>query len=415
MRLGAAALALLLLCPATASAARKKPAPPPEPPLPVVQGPWLIADATNGRVIEEFDALRPWYPASTTKLMTIYVAFRAIRAGELRIDSEILYSAAAAAQPASKMGFRPGTLLTLDHALKMMMVKSANDIAVAVAEAVGGSVVGFAERMNDEAERLGMTRSHWVNPNGLPDSGQVTTARDMALVARALLVEFPEYRDYYKLPAIVIGGRVLKNFNALLERYPGATGMKTGFICASGYNLVASARRGARELVAVVFGEYGGKARTERAAELLDDGFASGVMATEPAVMLADVASGEAYTTPLDMRPYVCGPRRATVASEANDDDGAATHNVAEASHLSLLPIYLGPPVAVSAKIPAEYGEPGFLARLPRARPDPNGPPEAEVLNAFAPADQSAGETPPAEAIGAAAGSPSPLGDVAPQ
>jgi D-alanyl-D-alanine carboxypeptidase len=238
----------------------------------------------------------------------------------------------------------------------------------------------------------------------------------MALLARALLVEFPEYRDYLKLPAIQFGGRVLKNYNSLLERYEGATGMKTGFICASGFNLVASARRGGRELIAVVFGEYGGKARTRRAAELLDMGFASGVTVTDPPVMLADVGSGEAYQTPLDMRSYVCGPRRTRVASEADDDDedssGAATP---ELSHLSMLPIYLGPPVAVSALVPAIYGEASFVAPLPRARPDPNAP-DTAVMNAFAPVDDSAEQTPPAaEAIGAAAGSASPLNAVLPR
>ena len=137
------------------------------------QGPYIVADAETGAVLEHFDALRPWYPASTTKLMTIYVVFRAILAGEITLDAEIIYSANAAAQPPSKMGFKPGTMLTLDNALKMMMVKSANDIAVAVAETVGGSVPGFAERMNLEAARLGMTRSHFVNPHGLPDERQV--------------------------------------------------------------------------------------------------------------------------------------------------------------------------------------------------------------------------------------------------
>ncbi len=135
----------------------------------------------TGRVIDEYDALRPWFPASTTKLMTAYVTFEAIEAGEISLNSTVLYSANAAAQPPSKMGFRPGTVMTLDNALKMMMVKSANDIAVAVAETVGGSVDGFAERMNAEAERLGMTRSHFVNPHGLPDEREYSTARDMAI------------------------------------------------------------------------------------------------------------------------------------------------------------------------------------------------------------------------------------------
>ena len=161
-------------------------------------------------------------------------------------------AAYAAAQAPVKMGFPVGTVVTVDNALKMLMVKSANDIAVEVAEAVGGSVTGFAARMNDESKRLGMTRSHWVNPNGLPDPSQRTTARDMALLARALLTEFPQYRDYYKIPAIAIGGKILKNYNQLLEHYPGATGMKTGFVCASGFNMIGAATRGGKTLVAIV-------------------------------------------------------------------------------------------------------------------------------------------------------------------
>jgi D-alanyl-D-alanine carboxypeptidase len=384
--------------------------------LPDIRGPYIIADAATGRVIEEFDAARPWYPASTSKLMTLYTVFKAVKAGEIRLDTRITYSETAAAQPASKMGFRPGTTLTLDNALKMMMVKSANDIAVAVAEAIGGSVQGFSYKMNLNAQALGMKRSHWINPHGLPDPGQVTSARDMALLARALLTEFPEHRDYLKLPAIQIGGRVLKNYNRLLERYEGATGMKTGFICASGYNLVASAKRGGRELIAVVFGEYGGNARTRRAAELLDEGFSSGVTATDPPVMIADAKSGENFTEPADMRPYVCGPRRTRVASEANEDDDAAGAATPAQSHLSMLPIYVGPPVRVSALVPAVFGETGFVAPIPRARPDPNVPADAAaVMNAFAPLDEGAETTAPAEAIGAAAGSPSPLNSVLPR
>jgi D-alanyl-D-alanine carboxypeptidase len=416
--------------------------------------------------------------------MTLYVTFRAIEAGQMRLDTEVTYSARAGAEPPSKMGFQPGTKMRLDDALRMMMVKSANDIAVEVAEAVGGSVTAFAARMNEEAKRLGMTRSHWVNPNGLPDPSQRTTARDMALLARALLTEFPQYRDYYRIPAIAIGGKILKNYNQLLEHYPGATGMKTGFVCASGYNLVASAKRGDREVLAVVFGAYGGKARTLRAAELLDQGFASAVPANSdmvpsgaatapttppvthsaaasakaaatgavamtgspsivgaaaappstgtaangaataaaaplapvaaPLTTIAEAKSGESYQAPIDMRAYVCGPRRAIAASESNEDD-AEIAEVDEATHLTILPIYLGPPVAVAAYAPTPVFEPGnteFMARMPKPRPARDGE-TGDVMNALMPEDTGA-ETPSAAAIGTAAGSPKPLGAVAP-
>ncbi len=408
MRLRASAVTIFILGFASAGlAASSAPEPTPE----IVQGPYIVADVDTGRVIEEFDALRPWYPASTTKLMTLYVTLEAIRAGEITLNSEVQYSANAANQPPSKMGFRPGTVLTLDNALKMMMVKSANDIAVAVAETVGGSVPAFSDRMNDAARRLGMTRSHFVTPNGLPDADNYTTARDMALLGRALLREFRDYSDYFKLPAIQIGGKVLKNYNKLLERYPGATGMKTGFICASGFNLVASAKRGSREVIAVVFGQYGGKARTEKAAELLDDGFASTMPEDGMIVSLANAGTGADYDAPFDMRPLVCGPKRVRSASESNNEGD----NGPDASHLTAEPIYLGPPIKVSAVVPAVLGEPEFVARLPRPRPGSNtkSPPVAEVLNAYAPGDGSATSA-PADAIGAAAGSPRPLDQVPP-
>jgi hypothetical protein len=152
------------------------------------------------------------------------------------------------------MGFSVGTVMNVDNALKMMLVKSANDIAVAVAETVGGSEPKFVEMMNAEAARLGMASTHFSNPNGLPDSGQVTTARDLAVLARATWVEFPEYREFFRIPAIKAGKRILRSPNRLLEEYRGTTGMKTGFICASGFNIVASAERNGRHLIAVVLG-----------------------------------------------------------------------------------------------------------------------------------------------------------------
>lgn len=376
----------------------------------VIRGPYLVADAATGQVIEASDAVRPWYPASTTKLMTIYVAFEAIRAGEITLDTEIKYSKVAAAQPASKMGFKRNATFSLDNALKMMMVKSANDVAVSVAEAVAGSVDAFSERMNAAAADLGMTHSHFVNPHGLPDERQVTSARDMAVLARALLRTFPEHRPYYNIHAIQIGGKVLRNYNRLIDRFPGTTGMKTGFICSSGYNLVASARRDGRELIAVVFGAYGGQLRNEQAAALLHAAFASPSKSAESPITLDNVFSGSTYAEPLDMRPYVCGKQRKAMLAALAAEEDAAEDTDEPASHLTAR-IDLGPPLKVSAVIPAEYGEPGFVARLPRARPgSADGPPE--ILPAFAPLDESASTSPPAEAIGAAAGQPRPLQDI---
>lgn len=401
----------------------------------IIRGPYLVADVETGQIIEQFEVLRPWYPASTTKMMTIYVTFQAVRAGEISLRDEIEYSANAAAQPPSKMGFRTGSTLTLDNALKMMMVKSANDIAVAVAEAVGGSVEGFSERMNAAAKRLGMARSHFVNPHGLPDERQVSSARDMALVARALLREFPERRPYYSIHAIQIGNKVLRNYNRLLSRYPGATGMKTGFICASGYNLVATAERDGRELIAVVFGDYSGTLRNEHAAALLDSAFAAPHRRVETETTLFNTVSGESYTEAFDMRPYICTAKRRAAIAALKDE----MEETGDGSHLSEL-LDLGPPIRVTAYIPPVYGEPGYVAPLPTPRPTegpgpemlqallpaygepgfsapiprprPGGEFDPVVLDAFAPAESGASTLAPTEAIGAATGEPHPLQDV---
>src|SRR6478609_317046 len=219
----------------------------------------LLIEASTGKVLHAENATYPWYPASVTKLMTAYTTLRAIKEGRLSLNTLLPISRNAAAQQPTKMGFKVGTNVTVDNALKMLMVKSANDIAVAIAEGVGGSIAGFADLMNANARRLGMSQSNFVNPNGLPAENHISSARDLAILARALIEEFPQYDLYWHVHSIRYGKRIMRNYNTLLDRYPGADGMKTGFICASGYNLVASATRNGRRLIAVVLGAYSGK------------------------------------------------------------------------------------------------------------------------------------------------------------
>ena len=166
--------------------------------------PYLVVDADSDQVLMENEATAPWYPASLTKLMTVYVALDAVRSGKLTLDTPLIMSARAARMPPSKMGFRPGTQVTLDNALKMLMVKSPNDVAVMVAEGVSGSIEAFADDMNADAQRLGLHESHFVNPNGLHNPAHVSSARDMATIARALLREFP-----YSLPICVLRSEIL--------------------------------------------------------------------------------------------------------------------------------------------------------------------------------------------------------------
>ncbi|MFG1346187.1 serine hydrolase [Xanthobacter autotrophicus DSM 431] len=279
--------------------------------------PILLVEAETGRVLEQKDAGRPWYPASVTKLMTVYVALNAVKNGRLTLDTPLTVSALAASQQPSKMGFKPGTVVTLDNALKMVLVKSANDMAMVVAEGVGGSLPAFVAEMNATAAHLGMSGTHFENPNGLPDPDQMTTARDLAILARAIIYHFPEQEALFRIPAIRIGKAVLRNYNRLIDRYPGADGMKTGFICGSGYNLVATATRGNKRLIVVILGARSGTARTEQAALTLEKGFQSswGVFgAAQPLLSSLSNTGGP----PGDMKAEVCGGKR--VASEADDE-----------------------------------------------------------------------------------------------
>ncbi|PZA11654.1 peptidase M15 [Rhodopseudomonas palustris] len=279
----------------------------------------LLVEADTGKVLQAENATYPWHPASVTKLMTLYVTLQAVKQGRLTADTLLTVSPIAASQSPSKMGFRPGTQLTVDNALKMMMVKSANDMAVVLAEGVGGSIDGFSEMMNDTAARLGMTQTHYVNPNGLPADEQVTSARDLAILARAIIRDLPEYEYYVHIPAIRFGKRVTRNFNKLIGRYPGADGFKTGFICASGYNLVASATRNGRRLIAVVLGANSGTDRAVKAAQLLERGFSTNTLAwLTPSLGTVDNLAPIAAAPP-DLRDEMCGPKRKRPASDEDE------------------------------------------------------------------------------------------------
>ncbi len=236
-------------------------------------GPTLLYDPVNDKVLFAEDADQPWHPASVTKIMTAYVTFEAIKAGKFTLQSKIPYSELANKMPASKIGLKAGSQITIEFALRALIIKSANDIAVALAEAVGGSHDGFVATMNATAKRLGMTRTNYVNPNGLPSPEQVTTARDLALLTRAVLSDYPEHAAYWAMPQMQVGKRRLRSHNSLLRRLQGADGIKTGFICDSGFNIVASATRNGLRLIAVVLGETTPSERAVRAGSLLEHGF----------------------------------------------------------------------------------------------------------------------------------------------
>lgn len=265
--------------------------------------PLLLVDAETGEVLYERDGTMPWYPASLTKMMTAYVAFREVRAGHVSFDTLIPMTHRALAVETTRSGAQRGQSITLDGALKFMLVQSANDMAITVAEGVGGRVEDFVALMNKAAKEIGMKDTQFANPNGFYSPHQYTSARDLALLTQRIIAEFPEYKSYFSISGLDAETGFRGNTNGLLGRYPGADGMKTGFICPSGFNLVGTAQRNGRHLIAVVLGTESGAKRVARAARLLDYGFAD-----QPSTgkTLADLPPSKT-TTPPDLRMKVCG------------------------------------------------------------------------------------------------------------
>jgi D-alanyl-D-alanine carboxypeptidase len=284
----------------------------------------LLIEADTGKVIHGENATYPWYPASVTKLMTTYVTLKALRDRRINLDTLFTVSGNAVAQQPSKMGFKAGTQVTVDNALKMLLVHSANDMAVVLAEGVSGSIEKFADEMNASARRLGMTQTSYVNPNGLPADDQITSARDLAILARALIREFPEYDSYWHIGAIKFGKRIYRNTNKLIDAYPGADGMKTGFICASGFNLVATATRGGKRLIAVVLGAPSSAVRAAKAAQLLESGFTTNPLSwLMPSQGTVDSLVPLAVAPP-NLREDICGKSRRRPSEEDEEAAGGA-------------------------------------------------------------------------------------------
>lgn len=281
--------------------------------------PKVVIDVKSGQVIAHEDAFRKWYPASLTKLMTAYILFSEIRAGNIRIEDPVTISKRAADQPASKMYYKPGQKITVDTALKLLLVKSANDVAVALAEHVGGTQERFVQRMNDEAKRLGMFSTNFINPHGLPGVGQYSTARDLAVLAVIIKREFPNQGHYFALEGVTTGKKNYGNFNMLIGRFDGADGMKTGFICASGFNQISSARRDGRAVVSVVLGADSLAGRSEVSAALLQKALTA---PKNSGVSLASLAPYGDTASVADISAEICNPKAAKVRSEGRDESG---------------------------------------------------------------------------------------------
>ncbi|WP_075997625.1 D-alanyl-D-alanine carboxypeptidase family protein [Salaquimonas pukyongi] len=291
----AAALAFLMLLTITIPAAGQQG----EPGFPDI--PYVLVDTDGNQVIAANRMDDRWHPASLTKLMTAYVTFRAIGRGEISPGSPVTITASSLKAPPSRMGYPKGTRLRFDNALRILIVKSANDVALALAQSLAGTTAAFVARMNAEAARLGLENTRFVNPHGLHDPGQYVSARDLVILSSAIWNEFPQFRDLFETPTIRAKGQLYTSYNLLLERFEGATGMKTGFVCASGYNIVASAERDGKRLVAVVLGAASQTQRAELAARLLMKGFKAA--GGQP---MATLLPPQTPAEPVNLRPVLC-------------------------------------------------------------------------------------------------------------
>ena len=275
--------------------------------------PQIVFDVSSGRVLAGTDIDQKWYPASLTKIMTGYLAFQAITTrNDISLKTKITLSKYAASQPPSKLGIGAGRSITMEKALQALFIRSTNDIAVGLAEKISGSEANFIKLMNQTAQSLGMSRTHFSNPHGLFKRDQVTTARDLAKLTHAILLKFPQFSRLYSMRYLEIGGKKFRNRNGLLRNYQGADGMKTGFVCSSGYNLIATATRGGKKIAAIMMGGKNVKSRDEQVAILLDFGFNQLSSHQDSGNPTIYTAQRQALKDPFDMRPISCAPRKKT-------------------------------------------------------------------------------------------------------
>jgi D-alanyl-D-alanine carboxypeptidase len=282
----------------------------------------IVVDANSGTVMQASNADAPRHPASLTKMMTLYLLFEQLEAGRLKLNSELPVSAHAAAQAPSKLGLKPGQSIKVETAIQAIVTKSANDVAVTIGEALGGDEVSFSKLMNAKARALGMTHTTYRNASGLPNDEQVTTARDQALLGRALQDRFPQYFHYFSTRAFTYEGRTVRGHNRLLGSVDGVDGIKTGYIHASGFNIVTSVNRDHRHIVAVVFGGSTARARDAQVRRLIASYFAkAATKRTAPPVGVGTAIAKLKVPTQLPASPPnpAQDPRDGAATATAND------------------------------------------------------------------------------------------------
>lgn len=281
----------------------------------------ILMDAHSGKVLRARNADQLTYPASLTKMMTLMLTFEALDRGTLRLNQSLVVSRHAASMPPSRLWLAPGSTITVEQAILALVTRSANDVAVVLGEALGGSETAFAKKMTARARRLGMRHTVFRNASGLPDRLQRTTARDMAILSRALIGRHAKHYAYFKRRSFDWQGDTVYGHNRLMARYPGMDGIKTGYIAASGFNLAASAVRDGRRLIAVVLGGHSADARDSLVADLLDAGFQRPTSPSRPAPAQPDlvITKNSASTAERSTAVSVAVPSLKPAATEAAD------------------------------------------------------------------------------------------------
>ncbi|GAB6140485.1 hypothetical protein JCM14076_12140 [Methylosoma difficile] len=286
----------------------------------------ILIDASDGSVIYETNATHAWFPASLTKVMTLYMTFSALNDGLISLNDRMTASPNAARQPNSKLGLRTNETITVEEAILALITRSANDASVVLAEHIGGSEVNFAVKMTAKAHDLGMFDTHFMNATGLPHDWQVTTPRDMAMLAWKTQRHFPNYYPYFAAHSFYFKGREMPGINKFTAKYPGAEGMKTGFTCGSGYNLISSASQNGRHLIGVVMGGMTSAERYQLMTRMMDNGFANPYGIGKNITSLTSSYAGSA--------PYLlgCGNHASTVLVNRPSPARSAAHHVRKVS-----------------------------------------------------------------------------------
>ena len=235
---------------------------------------YIVADARDGKIIKSHKSTQIIHPASLTKMMTLYLAFDAIRFGRLKLDQKVVISKNAASEPPSKFWYKPGQRVSIRYLIRASAIRSANDAATALGEAISGSEKKFINDMNMTAKKMGMNSTRFKNAHGLTEIGHYSTAKDMLILARRLMLDFPEYFNIFSRLETSASGKIIRNTNyKFLRQYKGASGIKTGYTNASGHNLAASAKRGKKQLIGIVIGSSSSSKRAKKVIELFDDAF----------------------------------------------------------------------------------------------------------------------------------------------